>query len=162
MIQNSAVDELPVVVFDCGQHENAEHTHGADRTEVVEAEKERALQKVKHLDGPIREKIIRAIYTSNKGLMSDVVRRCSNEIFDKVTDHQGNGLIAMAVMLGDREMIKLLLKIGINPNHKNKEGNTALHYAIGLKRNECATWLLQEKEVREDIENNLGLTPWEL
>ena len=75
--------------------------------EVFEIEK---CKKVQELDDTIREKILKAIYTGNIGLMYDIYKRCSNELFNKVVDPEGNGLISIAVMFDYTDMIKLLIK----------------------------------------------------
>ena len=56
-------------------------------------------------------------------------------------------------------MLRLLLNKGLNPNLQDHDGNTALHYAIAGKILNSAS-LLIEREAKEDIENNDGLTAW--
>jgi ankyrin repeat protein len=67
----------------------------------------------------------------------------------------------MAAAEGDDKMVKLLLSKGENPNKQNKDGNTALHYAVAGNYNLCVDVLIAYG-INENIENNEGLTAWEL
>ena len=49
---------------------------------------------------------------------------------------------------------------GVNVNLQNKQGNTALHYALSRKNFEMAD-LLKKYGAHEDIINKKGFSPWE-
>ena len=54
----------------------------------------------------------------------------------------------------------MLLENGINVNIQNKQGNSALHYALSGKNFEMAD-ILKKYGAKEDCINKLGFTPWE-
>ena len=75
-------------------------------------------------------------------------------------DEQGNSLLIIATKLGDNEIVKILLEHGVDPNIRNKCGNTALHYAINYGYRKIRDMLLVY-QANEELENAKGLTPWQ-
>jgi ankyrin repeat protein len=61
----------------------------------------------------------------------------------------------IAAMMKDLEMLKILMTKQFNVNHKNYDGNTALHYACAMSCQKVIDFLIS-KGAREDIENSLG------
>ena len=72
----------------------------------------------------------------------------------------GNTLLITCVKEGNITICRFLCDQGINVNIQNNSGNTALHYAIGGHFYSIAD-ILKRYGAREDIENNLGLLPWD-
>lgn len=70
-------------------------------------------------------------------------------------------MVACATVLGCPQMIKSLLDFGFDPNHQNFIGDTALHYAMEAKRNDCINVLINNG-ADEYLQNLFGLTPWEV
>ena len=62
---------------------------------------------------------------------------------------------------GDLRMLAMLLDGGADANLQDDDGNTPLHFAISGKLMNAAELLL-ERGVREDVENNEGLSAWQL
>jgi cytohesin len=101
----------------------------------------------------------------------------NNEMVDLLKKHRRNaptedddyGLIPLhhAVVQGDIELVKSLLKEGVSVNSRDNAGRTALHYAAGAKANrhrvskgnvEVARLLL-ESSADIDIADKYGWTP---
>lgn len=63
-------------------------------------------------------------------------------------------------MLMDETLMKILIKKQeFNINHKNNDGNTALHFACAIPYKKIVNLLLS-KGAHEDIINNEGKTCW--
>jgi ankyrin repeat protein len=58
-------------------------------------------------------------------------------------------------------MLAMLLDGGADANLQDDDGNTPLHFAISGKLMKAAELLL-ERGVLEDVENNEGLSAWQL
>ena len=72
----------------------------------------------------------------------------------------GNTLLILSAKDGNSFISKFLCEQGAKINTQNFKGNTALHYAIGKQFYGVAD-ILARHGAREDIRNNMGLTPWE-
>jgi hypothetical protein len=72
----------------------------------------------------------------------------------------GNTLLILSAKDGNIFITKFLCEQGAIINTQNLRGNTALHYAIGKQFYGVAD-VLARHGAREDIRNNMGLTPWE-
>jgi ankyrin repeat protein len=72
----------------------------------------------------------------------------------------GNTLLILSAKDGNSFISKFLCEQGAKINTQNLKGNTALHYAIGKQFYGVAD-ILARHGAREDIRNNMGLTPWE-
>ena len=64
-------------------------------------------------------------------------------------------------MKGQKEMVKKLLEMGMNPNTCDDDGNSPLHYACAMK-NFMISDILIHYGANEDAKNNEGYTPWQL
>jgi ankyrin repeat protein len=51
-------------------------------------------------------------------------------------------LISNAVKYGNNEMVKLLIENGFDPNTQDKNGNTALHYAMSANKKKLQETLI--------------------
>ena len=105
-------------------------------------------------------KLHRAIQSKNTQLMQDILKNYTRNL-DEIQDEDGNNLVILAAMQGDWRMLEILLTKAINPNKKNKHGNTALHYAVLNRNAKCIDALIQN-QVDESIENDQGETAWEM
>jgi len=76
-------------------------------------------------------------------------------------DDQGNTLLLIAVQNLNRKMVEMLLARGASLNHKNLQGNTALHYAMSYDPSGTLGEYLIEKGADDSIENNNGLSPYD-
>lgn len=84
-----------------------------------------------------------------------------SKLLENTKDENENSLVAIATMQGDYKMLQILSDQGMNLNSQNKDGNTALHFAIRANFVNCIDLLLRNG-ADESIENNLGLTAWEI
>ena len=75
-------------------------------------------------------------------------------------DNDGNTFLILSIKEGLNKLTKFLLEKGCNVNIQNKEGNTALHYALSGKNFVMAD-LLRKYGALENTLNKLGYTPWE-
>ena len=72
----------------------------------------------------------------------------------------GNTLLILSAKDGNFFITKFLCEQGAKINTQNQKGNTALHYAIGKQFYGVAD-VLARHGAKEEIRNNMGLTPWE-
>lgn len=73
-------------------------------------------------------------------------------------DKEGNNALVHAYSLGNYEVFKKLIELGININNKNNEGNTVLHLCVRDNMLDYVEVLLQGNADKR-AKNNLGLTP---
>lgn len=59
------------------------------------------------------------------------------------------------------EAVKILLSLGVNPEHKDSDGDTALHYMLKMGKREPARELVKITKLLS-IENNDGKTPMDI
>ena len=78
----------------------------------------------------------------------------NQELFD------GNTLLILSSREGNYYITKFLCEQNAEVNIQNKNGNTALHYAIGKQFYAIAD-ILARYGAREDIKNIKGLAPWD-
>lgn len=88
------------------------------------------------------------------------------KIFEKgldmnVKDDQGNSLLMVAVQNKNTTLVDLLLRRGSSINDVNKNGNSALHFALAYDTTGQLAQFLIEHGADDTIENNLGLTPYD-
>ena len=107
--------------------------------------------------------MFKAVLHGNLTNMEDIFKRFKvpKEYMDQICDDNSNSLICMAAMKGHSEMVKLLCNQGLNVDHQNSDGNTALHFALSGSYINCVDILLSN-DASEKIQNKLGLNPWEL
>ena len=108
----------------------------------------------------LKEMLFEAIKNHNSSKMEEIMRRYQIDS-ENFLDKKGNSLVAMAAAEGDELMVKLLLSMGENPSRQNIHGNTALHYAVAGNYHLCVDTLIAFG-IDENVENNEGLTAWEL
>ena len=75
-------------------------------------------------------------------------------------DNDGNTFLILSIRHGLNKLTKFLLEKGCNVNIQNKEGNSALHYALSGKNFVMAD-LLRKYGALENTVNKLGYTPWD-
>lgn len=75
---------------------------------------------------------------------------------DVIMSAQGN-LLHHAVESKAYQSMDTLLKVGVNPNHQDWEGNTALHIALKRRRHRAANKLIKATDT--NLTNRWGETP---
>ena len=79
-------------------------------------------------------------------------------------DSHGNTLVLLAAQNGGLKIAKLLLNKGANVNHQNKQGQTALHYAMEYNYFDFGTWLTDADAgagADDTLENQFQLSPYD-
>lgn len=78
-------------------------------------------------------------------------------------DQHGNTLLIVACQNGHQGIATLLLRKGANPNHQNRAGCTALHYAMEYGFYDLGAWLADPSKggAADDIVNKAGLSPYD-
>jgi ankyrin repeat protein len=77
-------------------------------------------------------------------------------------DADGLSPLTLAVLKGDKEIVRILLNSGADVNHQVlKDGNTALHYVVNLNKPELIQLLLLKKP-ELSIRNKNNQTPMEI
>lgn len=78
-------------------------------------------------------------------------------------DDKGNSLLLLAGQNNSIKIAELLVKKGANPDHQNKQGQTAGHYAMAYNFFDLGAWLLDPEKGggRDDVENMYNLTPYD-
>lgn len=77
-----------------------------------------------------------------------------------LTDKYGNTLLHVACQNNSKRLVKLVLKLGVNIDARNADGQTALHYCFVYKYNKLG-WYLMSKGANNGIKNKYGLLPQE-
>ncbi|MEW6528235.1 MAG: ankyrin repeat domain-containing protein [Spirochaetota bacterium] len=86
-------------------------------------------------------------------------------VVNKIDNHSHNGLIWYLVSIRRMENIKILMLLldkGININHQDNCGNTALHHIVKLNRYKEIIKLLLDNGADVNIRNKKGQTPLDL
>ena len=92
--------------------------------------------------------------------MEDMLKGFAGDL-DEVKDPSGNGLLTIACQNHDEVMLKLLLTKGrMDPNSRNIDGNTPLHFAAAAKYYKCIDLLIQHGACEVCV-NTDGISPWE-
>ena len=104
-----------------------------------------------------------AVQKGNLTNMEDIFRRFKvpKENIEKIYDDNLNSLMIMAAMKGHAKMVKLLCNQGLNVNHQNKDGNTALHFALSGNYIQTVDILLSNDACEKTL-NKQGLSPWDM
>lgn len=76
----------------------------------------------------MQSKMIQLVHDMNIKIMTDAIKSFQGNI-NNIRDQNGNTLLILACNLRDFKMVKLLLMNGLNPNIKNSNGNTGMHFA---------------------------------
>jgi ankyrin repeat protein len=104
--------------------------------------------------------LIKLIFEGKNNLFINLYKK-NKEYIDVNQDlFEGNTLLIMSAKDGNVFISKFLCEQGAKINTQNQKGNTALHYAIGKQFYGVAD-VLTRYGAKEDIRNNMGLTPWE-
>ncbi|KDO31888.1 hypothetical protein SPRG_03104 [Saprolegnia parasitica CBS 223.65] len=80
-----------------------------------------------------------------------------------LSDDHGNTLLMLAAQNNGLKVAQFLLSKGANPNHQNKQGQTAGHYAMAYNFFDLGAWLLDPDKGggRDDLPNMHGLTAYD-
>ncbi|KAH9109114.1 hypothetical protein AeMF1_015771 [Aphanomyces euteiches] len=79
----------------------------------------------------------------------------------KVEDDKGNTLLLVAAQNVNQKMVEFLVLKGANVNHKNAQGNTALHFAMAYDKEGILGEYLIGHGADDTIENMFGLSPYD-
>ena len=97
------------------------------------------------------------MWENNKGNLDNAKSSWSSKKIpdiDIMDNDKRNGLI-LAAMNQHREVIEFLLENGININHQDVGGKSALHYAAEQKNKKMCLFLLMNK-IDHSLQNNEG------
>jgi len=85
-----------------------------------------------------------------------------NDLFivNSVEENSGNTLLIVAVQNNNKRILKALLRRGASINHRNRRGNTALHFAFTYGYVQLAAYLMS-KGADDSLRNCEGLTSHE-
>ncbi|EQC39672.1 hypothetical protein SDRG_03101 [Saprolegnia diclina VS20] len=78
-----------------------------------------------------------------------------------VEDEKGNTLLLIAAQNVNQKMVEFLVLRGANINHKNAQGNTALHFAMAYDKDGVLGEYLIGHGADDTIENAFGLSPYD-
>ncbi|RLO13307.1 hypothetical protein DYB28_002063 [Aphanomyces astaci] len=76
-------------------------------------------------------------------------------------DDKGNTLLLTAAQNVNQKMVEYLILKGSNVNHKNAQGNTALHFAMAYDKEGVVGEYLIGHGADDTIENMFGLSPYD-
>jgi hypothetical protein len=78
-------------------------------------------------------------------------------------DEFGNTMLIIAAQNGSEKVAQLLISKGANPNHQNKQGQTAAHFAVAYQFFDLSTWLFDANGggAQDTVQNRFGLTPYD-
>ena len=79
------------------------------------------------------------------------------------SDEHGNSLLIIACQNGHQNIVNMLIRKGANPNHQNRAGCTALHYAMEYNFYDLGAWLADPSKggASDDVLNKAGLGPYD-
>ena len=75
-------------------------------------------------------------------------------------DSNGVSLLSIAVQSNSFQIVNYLLNVGANPNIRDNNNNTPLHFALTFHNYEIADMLIQ-RGADEKVINKMGITPWQ-
>ena len=143
----------------------------------------------RHIDGPqiTIEEMLSLVRHSKLSLLKEAMDYLPNKPFDKSLvqvgyvpdfgtvyvdgyerlpfhvnkmDEHGNTMLCLACQNGNIKIAKYLISKGANPNHQNKSGQTAAHFAIAYKFFDLSSWIF-ENGGDDTIMNKDHLTPYD-
>ena len=111
-------------------------------------------------DDKIYIELIKLIFEGKNNSFINLYKKNKKYIDVNKDLFDGNTLLILSSKDGNFFISKFLCEQGAKINAQNHNGNTALHYAIGKQFYGVAD-ILTRHGAKEDIKNNMGLTPWE-
>jgi hypothetical protein len=138
-----------------------------DFDEVMALVRHGKVSRLKDALAPIAKKkfdpaIVKVPYVEDFG--TAYVDAYERETFNlnKVNEH-GNTMLHVAAQNGNVKIAKLLVEKGANPNHQNKGGQTAGHFANAYQFYDFLSWLFDPNGGGADdtLENMYGLGPYD-
>ena len=136
-------------------------------TQVMALVRHGKVSRLKDALAPIAKKkfdpaIVKVPYVEDFG--TAYVDAYERETFNlnKVNEH-GNTMLHVAAQNGNVKIAKLLVEKGANPNHQNKGGQTAGHFANAYQFYDFLSWLFDPNGGGADdtLENMYGLGPYD-
>ena len=88
------------------------------------------------------------------------------EVFNlNKVDEFGNTLLVISSQNGSQKIAKLLVEKGANPNHQNREGQTAGHFANSYGFYDYLAWVFEPQPDGaggdDSVQNKYGLGPYD-
>jgi hypothetical protein len=113
-------------------------------------------------DRTFDKELVRAQYVQDVGT-AYVAGYEAQPFHMNMTDKHGNTLLMLAAQNGSVKSGKLFYAKGANPNHQNKVGHTAGHYALAYSFFDFSEWIFSASGAAADdsIENMYGLGPYD-
>jgi len=105
-----------------------------------------------------RDELFNAIRHNNFNVAEEILYESPKH--KKLTDKFGNTILHVACQNNAKKMVKLALKLGVNIDAVNADGQTALHYCFVYKYNKLG-WYLMSKGASGHVKNKYGLLPRE-
>lgn len=94
---------------------------------------------------------------NNLVLMVEALFENSTSLLYKTNSRKQNPLM-VAAREGHETLVKILITMGLKPDNKDIDGNTALHLALMAKKEDLALFLIKN-EANYEITNNANQTP---
>ncbi len=150
-----------------GEEAAEEEEKPLDFDEVMALVRHGKVSRLKDALAPIAKKkfdpaIVKVPYVEDFG--TAYVDAYERETFNlnKVNEH-GNTMLHVAAQNGNVKIAKLLVEKGANPNHQNKGGQTAGHFANAYQFYDFLSWLFDPNGGGADdtLENMYGLGPYD-
>ena len=104
--------------------------------------------------------VLSSYVRNNKVLELEAALESDGPFIDLEEESSGNTLLIVAVQNNNKRILKALLRRGASINHRNRRGNTALHFAFAFGYTELAAYLIS-KGADDSLRNCEGLTSHE-
>ncbi len=130
------------------------------KEEIKELEYKQLVSAIKNTDYPTQQNLTNWLQLALENDYIDIIKYLllNTNVDIHTKDKNGNSLLHSAVLLDDPEIVKILLQKGINPNHQNIFGDTALHQNIMYNPNLKIIKILLQAGVNPQLRNDDGET----
>jgi hypothetical protein len=94
--------------------------------------------------------------------LSDIMGSSEHPFHPDTSDSKGNSILLVACQNGLKRILKLALKMGADPDHRNDAGNTALHFCFMYGFGSTLGAYLKEKGADDSLRNHRGHTCYDV